>query len=106
MSAEAFQTMTQRAAAAVSRRASLLSLGGAAVAATLAAPSVGEAKKKSGNKCKKKEKNRCNNDTDACEATLTTACMGDTDCITLLTPCCETCSANGFLTCFIAAESP
>jgi hypothetical protein len=103
MNSQALETATRRAAAAVSRRSSFLTLGGAALAATMARPDIGEAKKK-GKNCKKKEKQRCNNDTDACISTLTTACMGDATCIAELTPCCETCSANGFLTCFIAAS--
>ena len=58
MNANAFDAFTRRTAAAVSRRKSLLTIGGAALGATVAAPFVVEAdlKKK---ECKKKCKKKC-----------------------------------------------
>jgi hypothetical protein len=105
MNSQVLESVTRRAAAAVSRRSSLVTLGGTALAASLAMPGVSEAKKKKGKDCKKKEKQRCSNDTADCIATLQATPSCDATCVALLTPCCETCSANGFLTCFLAAEA-
>jgi hypothetical protein len=103
MSTHAFDTITQRAAVGLSRRSSLLTLGGAALAATIAAPDLSEAKKKKGPDCKKKEKQRCNSDAAACKSTINAICeLEPAQCAAVLA-CCDTCSAAGFLTCFAAA---
>jgi hypothetical protein len=104
MDTNAFDTVTRAATAAVSRRGSLLMLGGAALGAAGATPSVGEAKKKKGKDCKKKAKQRCSNDTAACIAEAPVACEGDAECIADVIGCCNNCSANAFLTCLIAAS--
>jgi hypothetical protein len=105
MSMRAFESVTRQAAAAVSRRASLVTLGGAALAAVATKPGVSEAKKKkSGNASKKKAKQRCSRDAAVCKAELPAACNGIAECVALLTPCCETCSAGGFVTCLVAAQ--
>jgi hypothetical protein len=103
MNTRAFDALTRHAADAVSRRAALVTLGGAALAAAVASPGVSAAKKRVGKTCKKKEKKRCNNDAAACRTTLVLGCVGDDECIALLTPCCDTCSANGFFACFLEA---
>jgi hypothetical protein len=105
MSTNAFDALTREAAAGVSRRGSLLTLGSAALAASAASPDVGVAKKK-GQNCKKKEKQRCTNDAAACVAEAPAACQGNADCIAEAISCCDTCSANEFLTCLIAATAP
>jgi hypothetical protein len=105
MSTHAFDAVTRRAAAGISRRSSLLTLGGAALAATLAGPQLGVAKKKKGKDCKKKEKQRCTNDAAACRTTILINCEDPAGCPEFL-PCCDECSANGFLTCFILASQP
>jgi hypothetical protein len=106
MSMRAFDTFTRQAGAVVSRRSSLLTIGGAAAAATAISPVVGDAKKKKNkDKCKKKEKQRCNNDAEECKDSVVLGCEGNAECIASLTPCCDTCSADGFLVCFIAAQS-
>ena len=105
MKSQAFADLTRQAAAAISRRGSLAALSGAALAAAATRPDVSEAKK-GGQSCGKKQKKKCKNDAAACKNTLIGGCQGDQECIATLTPCCETCSANGFLTCFIAANAP
>jgi hypothetical protein len=104
MITQAFESVTRQAAAAVSRRTSLLTLGGAALAASIATPDVSEAKK--GKDCKKKEKQRCSKDAAACKTTVIDVCEDEAACLAALTPCCDECSANGFFTCFIAANQP
>jgi hypothetical protein len=106
MGTETFEALAQGVATVASRRSSLLTLGGAALAAAASQSGIGEAKKKSGNKCKKKEKNRCNNDAAACIATAQATGTCDATCIAQITPCCETCSANDFLVCLLAASAP
>ena len=85
----------------LSRRASLTALGGlgAAGLATLE-PLTATGK----NSARKKSRQRCKKDTTACLATLRTACANETNvetCVATLTPCCETCSANGFFDCYL-----
>jgi hypothetical protein len=107
MNTNAFDAITRRAAEGISRRRSLLTLGGAALAATIATPKLSEAKKKKGKDCKKKEKQRCSKDAAACKATIQPLCdPGDPATCLILQNCCEECSANGFLTCLILATAP
>jgi hypothetical protein len=106
MSTHAFDVIARRAAAGMSRRRSLLTLGGAALTATIAGPSVSEAKKKSGNKCKKKEKQRCSADAAACKTTVDAVCELTPEVCAAVAACCDTCSASGFFTCFAAAVQP
>lgn len=106
MSTPAFDAVTRRAAG-LSRRGSLLTLGGAALAAGLAVPRLGDAKKKKkkGKDCKKKEQQRCNNDISACETTVLINCQDPEGCPEALL-CCQSCSASGFLSCLIASLQP
>lgn len=106
MSTHRIDGIARTAATRLSRRSSLLTLGGAALAAPLATQRLGEAKKKKGKDCKKKEKQRCNNDAAACLDTLTLACEGDPECVAQFGVCCDACSASGFLACFVAASQP
>ena len=100
MTSEARSAFTRRAARTVSRRASLLSLGGAALATATRTDSA--AKRKSGNTCKKKEKQRCSNDAAACRNTVQLGCdPGDPTNCAAEQDCCDNCSANGFLTCLL-----
>jgi hypothetical protein len=106
MSMSAFDAFTREAAAGVSRRGSLLTLGGAALAAGVTNAGVSEAKKKKGKVCKKKEKQRCNNDAAACKTTLQPLCdPGDPAACLQAQACCEECSADGILTCLLAATA-
>ena len=106
MNSQAFETRTREVGGAVSRRTSLLTLGGAALTA-VAHPSVSAAKNKknkSGGTCKKKLTQRCNLNKTQCTSTVTTFCNGDASCIAKLTPCCDECFSNEFLVCFRSKE--
>jgi hypothetical protein len=108
MSTQMFDTVTRRVAG-LSRRRSLLSLGGAALAATVTSPRLSAAKKKNkkGADCKQKEKQRCSKDAAACKATITPLCSPDNPAACLaVQACCEECSANGLVTCFLATQEP
>ena len=85
----------------LTRRASLTALGGLGAAGLATLEPLTAAGKGS---AKKKARKRCKKDATACIATLLTVCAQQPDaedCIASLTPCCETCSANGFLACFV-----
>jgi hypothetical protein len=96
----AFDAVSRRAAESISRRRSLLTLGGAALGATLATPSASEAKKRLS--CKEKEQRRCKRDADACKAYIDEFCAPNPapEC-TIVKPCCENCSAAGFFDCVL-----
>lgn len=102
MDIQAFDAVTRRAAEGISRRHSLLALGGVAAGAVLARPVTGEAKKKKNKKCKKKEKRRCKADAAACKVSVQATCQPPTapECLVFLS-CCDTCSADGFISCMI-----
>jgi hypothetical protein len=109
-------------AARLSRRRSLLTLGGAVLAATTATAidpvsarkhNNNRNKKKNGKNggkgnggdCQKKERQRCSNDATACKASVQPLCNADNveQCLQIQT-CCEECSAAGFLTCLLATQ--
>jgi hypothetical protein len=102
-----FETIARGATNAVSRRTSLLGLG-AAMLAGAAASGTGPAKakakaKKKGGSCRGNEARRCAADVAACKETLREACVNEKeDCFETFAPCCETCSANGFFTCYLS----
>ncbi len=112
MTTPTIDTLAHRAAR-FSRRRSLLTLGGAVIAATTATVEPGFAKKnkKNGRKgnggdCKKREQQRCSSDATACKATVQLLCNvdnPDVELCLLLQTCCEECSAGGFLTCAVPA---
>jgi len=87
---------------ALSRRASLLTLGPAGVAA-LASPIAASAKKK---KKKKGDVNKlCKKQVQPCLDFLTAACAGEPSCLAVL-GCCSilgSCNTTQFLTCFVEA---
>ena len=94
--------MQTRCLATLNRRTSLsvlAALGAAGVAASEPSSLLGK------NSARKKSRKRCKKDTDACISTLTAACADDDDqttCVSTFTPCCETCSANGFFSCYLS----
>ena len=123
MSEQIIDTVTRRAADAVSRRASFLALGGMALAALTAVPSAakggkgGNGRKKGKNRKKGDEgtggtvvtgptgeelaQARCASQGDQCRASLTALCAGEPVCLEGL-PCCDlfaTCNAAGGLSC-------
>lgn len=87
----------------LSRRRSLLLLGGA-VATTLTVAEPVAARKnrrqRKGADCQKRERQRCSNDAGACKASVLPLCspLNPDGCLTIQA-CCEACSADGFLTC-------
>jgi hypothetical protein len=92
----------RRAARQVTRRTSLLTLGGAAIAATtIAQPERASARKKKGKDCGKKERQRCANDIEACRLTVLLNCGQPGGCSDAAR-CCEACTAAGFATCALA----
>jgi hypothetical protein len=127
MSEQIIDTVTRRAADAVSRRASILALGGVALAALTAVPAAAKGGKGGKGKGKKKGKNRkngnggtgnivnpgptgqeiaqvrCAAQGDQCRTSLTAICAGEPQCLEGLA-CCDlfaTCDAAGGLTCII-----
>ncbi|MFN8662159.1 MAG: hypothetical protein U0075_09730 [Thermomicrobiales bacterium] len=100
MNTYALDTVSRRAAEAISRRRSLLAVSGAALGVTMARPLSSEAK--GGNTCKKKAKKQCANDAAACKTSVLALCdaPGSPQCVGLQA-CCESCSAAGFMTCLI-----
>jgi len=66
---------------------------------------VTSARTKQGKKCRQKEAQRCSADASVCRAQVITLCGGDPECIALGSPCCDTCSADGVLTCLLAAST-
>ncbi|MFN8662325.1 MAG: hypothetical protein U0075_10565 [Thermomicrobiales bacterium] len=99
--------------ARLSRRRSLLTLGGtviASVAATGVEPGLARKNRQKdrsgkGADCQKKEQQRCTNDVAACKATVQPLCNADNaeECLAIQT-CCEECAAAGFLACLLAAQ--
>lgn len=75
----------------------------------MARPSVTSAAKGGKNakkQCKKKTKKRCKQDTAACRATLEAYCAtlpSPPACLVALA-CCDSCSANGYVTCTLAVQ--
>lgn len=91
-----FDTFTRQAATQVSRRRSLMTLGGAGLAAALGGPLAVEAKKNSGKKAKKKAKKKCQQQVQQCESAL--AQVGAPE----FAFCCQflgTCNATQFIQC-------
>jgi hypothetical protein len=87
MNANAFDIATRRTVAAISRRASLLTLGSAALAAAASRPREADAAK-AGKKCKK----RCKRQGEQCRAKTEDVCAGAVDptaCREFFRPVCE-----------------
>jgi hypothetical protein len=94
--------LTRRAASQVTRRHSLLTLGGAALSATaIAQPEPASARKKKGKDCGKKEQQRCARDAEACRLTVLLNCTQPGECGEAAR-CCDECTATGFATCALA----
>lgn len=101
MRTQASHPLARQAVAALSRRASLLTLGGAALLASASNVNPSGARKKRGAGCKKKEQQRCANDVDRCRTTVLLNCGEPGGCFAAAL-CCEECTARRFLTCAIA----
>jgi hypothetical protein len=113
MHAQTFDTLTRQTASSVSRRRSLLALGGAAVAGALAAPMLALASKDS-KKAKKKKKKKCNGQIGQCEDFFTDLCANpDAECepdeLAAARFCCsqlKNCKAGEAVSCFFSLVIP
>jgi hypothetical protein len=118
VSEEIIDTVSRHAAGAVSRRVSLLALGGMALAAMTAVPAAAKGGKK-GKKGKKRKggaggssnageqlvQARCASQVDQCRTSFTPVCQGDAGCLARLS-CCDlfaTCDGTGAISCLFAA---
>jgi hypothetical protein len=93
-----FDTLTRHAARRASRRASLMTLGKAGLAA-LASPLSTVAKKK---RAGKKAKQKCQRQVGQCTTFLLPLCGEDPDCLTFAQQCCAltgNCDPVGFINC-------
>lgn len=99
MNSDALNSLARKTGAALTRRASFLTLGGAAMAATIAHPGVAAA---SDSAFKRRLKKRCSQNRTRCTETVKTFCDNSEDCIGVVTPCCDKCFSSGFFTCFLA----
>jgi hypothetical protein len=100
MSEQTFDRFTRQAAVAISRRNSLLALGGATLATGLARSSASAAKdndKKKAKKAKKKFKKQCNQKKDQCR-TLLLGLPGGAAALF----CCDSCFSDDFLSCLFS----
>lgn len=91
--------LTRRAAAAVTRRHSFLTLGGAALTAAVAAPATAEAGKGA-----RKARKRCKKQEGKCRTSVEEFCGGNASCLESLFRCCEplaTCDAGASTDCFL-----
>src|SRR3954467_14467317 len=89
---------------AVSRRASLVALSTAGVAAVLKGSFTAEAKNRGG-KHRTKCRDRCSQQVAQCTTTITSFCAGESSCLDAV-PCCpilETCDFRGFFACLVAS---
>jgi hypothetical protein len=100
--------MDTRSFDAITRRASLMTLGtaGLATLAALAHPLAADAKKKNRNKNKGDVNKRCKQQVEQCTTALAPECEGNENCPAIL-DCCSffgTCNTTGFLNCVIEAQ--
>lgn len=89
---------------ALTRRASLVTLGTAGLAAALGGSFTADAKKKRG-KNKKKSPDRCASQVAQCTTSITAFCSGEPTCLDSVA-CCpilENCDFTGFFTCLVAS---
>jgi hypothetical protein len=102
MREHAFDTFTRGTTDALSRRHSLMTLGGAALAAGLAGAVGTEAKQNPAKKVKKKNKKKCNQEREECR-NLVLALERPPEIEAAFLACCENCFAGDFAVCLIAA---
>jgi hypothetical protein len=111
MNDPAFDAFTRHAAGGISRRTSLLTLGGAGVAAALGGPLAAEAKKnkrdnkKFKRKIKKAQNKKCQQQVGQCQAIVAAQQPGNAAAFA----CCDflgTCDFAGLVVCLNAANNP
>ena len=104
-----FDVITRGAAHATSRRGSLLTLAGAALAATVAGPSLAEAKKKGKNK---KNDKKCKRQDEQCAAFFADHCEKiecESEELAAALECClllRKCHAGAYLACLFDLIAP
>ena len=62
---------------------------------------VTSTRKKQGKKCRQQEAQRCSADAAACRTQVLAICGDNAECIAGGNLCCDTCSADGLLTCLL-----
>lgn len=101
---------THTRSAETSQRRTLLALGGAGLAATLAGALGASAKNNAGKKARKKAKKKCKQQTASCTDQVTAFCEQVTEevaeCKAALLPCCAECDVALGVTCTINALIP
>lgn len=100
MTKRIYDEVTRRTAAAVTRRHSFLTLGGAALTAAGAT-----ADEVAASKAGKKAKKKCQQQRGECRASVEEACGTSEQCLANLLPCCEplaTCNAGAATDCFVS----
>jgi hypothetical protein len=107
MSESAFDAFTRSTAEALSRRHSLMAMGGAALAAGLTGAVGTEAKQSAAKKVKKKNKKKCNQVRESCRNVVLANVEGgsDPEIVQAFLACCENCFAPDLLTCLLAADA-
>jgi hypothetical protein len=103
MSERSFDTLARGTAEALSRRGSLVTLGGAALAAGLLGAVGTEAKQNPAKKVKKKDKKRCNQARDGCRTLVQSIPIGDEEIRGIFLACCENCRSGDFVECLEAS---
>ncbi len=100
MSDRSFATATRHAAGEVSRRASLMGLAAASLAAAFSVSLTANAKKSSS----KKAKQKCKKQVGQCTSLLAASCGSDPDCLATLACCTPlgNCDVTGFLACMVS----
>lgn len=112
MTVHSFDALTRFASSAISRRGSLLTIGGAGLTA-LTGSSVVQAAKNPKKKARKQGKKKCQEQVEQCRAFWEEYCQlsGEEDCDEILEEiftCCETlgqCQPVDFFTCFVEAQN-
>ena len=105
MTNDTFDTITR--SAGTDRRRTMLALGAAGLATTLAGTFGASAKQSAGKKAKKKAKKKCKQQKESCVEQVTTRCaqFGEEAqlCRTVFLPCCEECDVAFGVICTINA---
>lgn len=111
MNETTFDAVSRRAGTVVSRRGSLLTLGGAALVAVMATPGSTLAGKKNRKKNRKKAKKQafklCKKQVGECQTFMNAACNG-AGCGEVVAVCCPllgTCQNEAFFTCIVEATT-
>lgn len=103
MTNDSFDTITR--SAGTDRRRTMLALGAAGLATSLAGTFGASAKQNAGKRAKKKAKKKCNQQKEACEDQVTTFCSqlngSSPECLAALLPCCNECDVSVGVACTI-----